>query len=56
MKIGDKVIKNSKKPFKSGKQVEVVVDLGVNPIDPKNRPCVIFEDVSVCNIEMLTKV
>jgi hypothetical protein len=53
MKIGDKVIKISKKPFKSGKQIETIVSFGTNPTDPKNRPCAFFEDGSVCNIEIM---
>jgi hypothetical protein len=53
MTIGDKVIKISKKPFKSGKQVETIVELGTNPIDPKIRPCAVFEDGSFCNLEMM---
>ena len=53
MTIGDKVIKISKKPFKSGKQVETIVSFGTNPTDPKNRPCAFFEDSSVCNIEIM---
>lgn len=53
MQIGDKVIKISKKPFKSGKQVETIVGFGTNPVDPKNRTCAVFEDGSVCNLEMI---
>ena len=53
MTIGDKVIKISKKPFKSGKQVETIVGFGTNPTDPKNRPCAQFSDGSVCNLEMM---
>jgi hypothetical protein len=53
MRSGDKVIKISKKPFKSKKQVEIIVDFGTNPTDPKGRTCAIFEDGSVCNLEMI---
>jgi len=53
MQIGDKVIKISKKPFKSGKEVETIVEIGTNSTDPKNRPCAIFEDGSVCNLDMI---
>ena len=53
MTIGDKVIKISKKPFKSGKQVETIVGFGTNPTDPKNRPCAQFSDGSVCNLDMI---
>lgn len=30
-----KIMKKSKKPFKSGKQVEVVISEGINPITDK---------------------
>lgn len=53
MKIGDKVIKISKRPFKSGKQVETIVSFGTNQADPKKRPCAFFEDGSICNIEIM---
>ena len=53
MTIGDKVIKISKRPFKSGKQVETIVGFGANPTDPKNRPCAQFSDGSVCNLDMI---
>lgn len=53
MTIGDKVIKISKRPFKSGKQVETIVGFGTNPTDPKNRPCAQFSDGSVCNLDMI---
>lgn len=53
MKVGDSVIKKSKKPFKSGKQIEVIVSFGTNEVDPKKRPCVIFTDGSNCNLEMI---
>lgn len=53
MTIGDKVIKISKKPFKSGKQVETIVGFETNSTDPKNRPCVKFSDGSVCNLDMI---
>ena len=53
MTIGDKVIKISKRPFKSGKQVETIVGFGTNPTDPKHRPCAQFSDGSVCNLDMI---
>lgn len=53
MEIGDKVIKISRKPFKSGKQIEEVVKFDINQTDPKKRECAVFQDGSVCNIDML---
>ena len=53
MNIGDEVIKISKKPFKSGKQIETVIGLSINSTDPKKRDCAIFSDGSVCNLDML---
>jgi len=56
MIVGDKVIKKSKKPFKSGLQIETVKGFSINQTDPKKRECVVFEDGSVCNKELLNKV
>ena len=55
IKIGDKVIKKSKKPFKSGLQIEVVKSLSINETDPKKRDCVVFENGSVCNTHLVEK-
>jgi hypothetical protein len=56
MIVGDKVIKKSKKPFKSGLQIETIKSFSINQTDPKKRECVVFEDGSVCNKELLNKV
>ncbi len=53
IKINDKVIKKSKKPFKSGNQIETVVTFGINETDPKKRECVVFADGSICNLDMI---
>lgn len=53
MEIGDKVIKISRKPFKSGKQIEEVVKFDINQTDPKKRECAVFQDGSVCNVDMI---
>lgn len=53
--IGDNVAKISKKPFKSGNQIEKVVGLATNTADPKKRNCAVFSDGSVCNLDMLKK-
>ena len=54
--IGDNVIKLSKKPFKSGNQIEKVIKLATNAADPKKRNCAVFSDESVCNLDMLKKI
>lgn len=48
---GLKVIKKSRKPFKSRKQVEEVVELTTNP--NTSQMAVRFSDDSVCDIKML---
>ena len=53
IKVGDKVIKTSKKPFKSGRHIETVTEIAVNETDPKKRDCAVFFDGSVCNLDML---
>ena len=53
IKVGDKVIKISKKPFKSGRLIETVTELAVNENDPNKRNCAVFFDGSVCNLDML---
>ena len=53
IKINDKVIKKSKRPFKSGNQIETVVSFSINEIDPKKRECVVFADGSICNVSIL---
>lgn len=54
-KVGDKVSKKSKNPFKNGELVQVIDKLSVNEVDPKKRECAVFSDGSVCNLKMLTK-
>ncbi len=53
--INDKVIKKSGKPFKSTKHIEVIVSFSFNQTDPNKRICAVFEDGSVCNLQMLQK-
>lgn len=54
-KVGDKVSKKSKNPFKNGELVQVIDKLSVNEVDPKKRECAVFSDNSICNLNMLTK-
>ena len=53
--IGDTVVKKSERPFKNGEKKQVITGFGVNEIDPKQRPCAVFSDGSVCNLDMLNK-
>lgn len=53
LKIGDTVKKKSGKPFKNGSMLQIITALGINEQDPNKRPCAIFSDGSVCNIDML---
>jgi len=53
--VNDKVIKKSGKPFKSTKYTEVITSFSINQADPDKRICAVFEDGSVCNIQMLQK-
>jgi hypothetical protein len=55
IRVGDKVAKKSKKPFKSGEIVETVKGFTVNPKDPKRRIVATFE-VSYCGIGLVEKV
>jgi len=50
---GDIVVKKSNKPFLNGEKEQVIINLGKNEKDPKNRNCAIFSDGSVCNLQML---
>lgn len=54
--IGDTVTKKSGKPFLNGQKTQTIVSFGVNEKDPKQRPCAIFDDGSICNLEMLNRV
>ena len=49
----DWVIKKSRKPFKSGMQIEQITKFGENKNDPKQRKAAIFKDDSVCNLDQL---
>ncbi len=51
--IGDRVVKYSNKPFKSGLMTETVIGIGKNPQDPKKKTCVVFEDGSCCNLDLV---
>lgn len=51
--IGSNVRKKSGKPFKNQSKIQTVVGFGVNDTDSKRRQCVVFDDGSVCNIELL---
>jgi hypothetical protein len=55
MKTGDFVSKLSGKPFKNGEKVQRIVNFGTNEQDPKERECAIFEDNSICNLNLLKK-
>jgi hypothetical protein len=52
-KPGDIVVKKSDKPFLNGEKTQVIISLGKNEKDPKNRNCAIFSDGSLCNLDML---
>ena len=54
-KVGDKVSKKSKKPFKNGEVVQVIEKFSVNDIDPKKRECAVFSDDSICNLHIRLK-
>jgi hypothetical protein len=54
MKIGDKVTKISRKPFKNGNKVNTIKGFCVNTEDPKQRNAATFEeDDSVVNLDKL---
>lgn len=53
---GDTVCKKSGKPFKNGSNHQTIVEFGVNEQDPNKRPCAIFSDGSVCNLDMLNHI
>jgi hypothetical protein len=53
IEIGDKVVKKSRKPFKGGSLIEEVVSFDTNTADPKGRQCAVFENGSVCNVDLL---
>lgn len=53
--IGDDVAKKSGKPFKNGSHTQKIVEFGINEQDPNKRPCAIFSDGSVCNLDMLSR-
>jgi hypothetical protein len=52
-KIGDVVKKKSGKPFKCGYDAVSIVRFKVNDTDPKLRSCAVFNDGSVCNLDIL---
>lgn len=54
-KIGDKVIKKSGKPFKSGEKEGIIKEFSINKMSPKQKECAVFEDGSVCNLDVLKK-
>ena len=54
-KVGDLVSKISKKPFKSGKKAQKIVGFSKNPHDPQGRDCAVFDDDSVCNVDILER-
>lgn len=54
--INDTVNKKSLKPFKNGSHIQTIVGFGINAQDPKKRPCAIFDDGSICNLDMLNHV
>lgn len=51
--IGNTICKKSGKPFKNGSNYQTIVEFGINEQDPNQRPCAIFSDGSVCNLDML---
>jgi len=55
-KINDTVNKKSGRPFKNGSHIQTIVGFGINCLDPKKRPCGIFDDGSICNLDMLNHV
>ena len=53
--IGDTVVKKSDRPFKNGEKTQTITGFGINEIDPNKRPCAVFSDGSICNLDMLKK-
>jgi hypothetical protein len=53
--IGDTVVKKSERPFKNGDKTQTITGFGVNENDPKQRPCAVFSDGSICNLDILKK-
>jgi hypothetical protein len=56
LQIGDKVRKKSGKPFKSKLYVETVKGYTTNQNHPNKSLAIVFDDESICNINMLMKV
>jgi len=54
--IGDTVVKKSGKSFKNSSTFQTIKDFGINQQDPNKRPCAIFSDGSVCNLDMLNHI
>lgn len=46
--IGTKVVKKSRKPFKSGEKIATIKGYCVNPQSPKNRPAYLFDEDDSC--------
>ena len=56
MKIGDRVWKKSRKPFKSKLQIATIKGFCINPQSPKQREAATFvEDGSVVDLNQLEK-
>ena len=53
--IGDIVTKKSNKPFKNKCLEQTIVDFCINQTDPKKRIAAVFDDDSVCNLDMLNE-
>jgi hypothetical protein len=53
--IGDIVTKKSSRPFKNGDQTQKIVDFCINKMDPKKRIAAIFDDGTICNVDMLNE-
>ena len=54
-RIGDLVSKISKKPFKSGEKAQKIAGFSKNSHDPQQRECAVFDDGSVCNLDILER-
>lgn len=52
MKPGDKVMKKSEKPFKSGRKTNTIKDFVISPYTGKEA-CTFEEDDSIVNLEIL---
>lgn len=56
LKKQDRVKKKSGKPFKNGNLFQDIMEFSINESDPKRRISAVFNDGSICSVELLEKI